>query len=262
MRANSQCDEMSESHKKELQIKSLHMAASLINRQLHQQPDSEGARKMENSTKIIEIVRGKFVDLCCEPEGEVILENLFDTEEAANEDPRVIQGAIVCLQSLAILGTQFGVTATAEQFEKSVAHLAEPEDKAKYSLDYQKWDASSTRRLKFRSERIPGLQLLAELKRKRSAQGAFDLLVWIGAWKKHEDLALLRSGCPLRFSDEDLHAAKEVSNFPRLTCFQEDNKLTPNRLLKTSVIQIVYSGYARILEITKFSQLTVRRRQR
>jgi exoribonuclease-2 len=51
---------------------------------------------------------------------------------------------------------------------------------------------------------------LAALKRKRTNQGAFDLLVQIGAWKKHEDIALLRSGFPTRFTSEELAASKEA----------------------------------------------------
>jgi hypothetical protein len=87
--------------------------------------------------------------------------------------------------------------------------MAEPGDEEELKKDYSHWNADSTRRLKFRSDKTAGTKLLAELKWKQSAQGAFDLLVALGAWSKHEDLALLRSGFPIRFSEINLKAAQE-----------------------------------------------------
>jgi exoribonuclease R len=67
------------------------------------------------------------------------------------------------------------------------------------------------RQLKFETDRTPALALLGKLLWKQTPQGAFDLLVQLGAWRFHEDLALLRSGFPLRFTAEEETAAKEAS---------------------------------------------------
>eukprot|EP00957_Ditylum_brightwellii_P008334 630859-Ditylum_brightwellii.AAC.1 len=50
---------------------------------------------------------------------------------------------------------------------------------------------------------------MAKLQRKRTAQSVFDLLVELGVWGKHEDVVLLRSGFPTRFTDDEEEAAKE-----------------------------------------------------
>ncbi|KAL3812065.1 hypothetical protein ACHAXA_010037 [Cyclostephanos tholiformis] len=49
--------------------------------------------------------------------------------------------------------------------------------------------------------------LLGKMKRKRTSRGAFDLLVELGAWDIHEDTSLLRSGFPVRFTDEEMRAS-------------------------------------------------------
>jgi exoribonuclease II len=69
------------------------------------------------------------------------------------------------------------------------------------------------RRLKFRSRSATtaAIQLLAALQWRRTTQGAFDLLVGLGAWQVHEDTALLRSGFPLSFSKEEEMAAQQVA---------------------------------------------------
>jgi len=76
--------------------------------------------------------------------------------------------------------------------------------------DVKIWDCDSIRRLKYRLDRTPALQLLAELHVRRTPLGAFNLLVALGVWKKHEDLALLRSGFPLRFTNDEWQAARQV----------------------------------------------------
>lgn len=189
---------------------SLRLIARLVSQGLRPD-DAKEPPVAQKNRKAYELAKGKFVDLCCTLDGEKTLESLFDDEEASNENTHIIQGAIISLQSLAILGMQFGVKATAEQFERSVSHLIETRDNLEMERDYVDWDSTSTRRLKYRSERTPGLQLLSTLLRKRSAQGAYDLLVKLNAWKKHEDLALLRSGFSMRFSGKELRAAEKVS---------------------------------------------------
>ena len=63
------------------------------------------------------------------------------------------------------------------------------------------------RRLKFRRDSSLGKMLLGKMKRKRTSRGAFDLLVELGAWDIHEDTSLLRSGFPVRFTDEEMRAS-------------------------------------------------------
>jgi hypothetical protein len=197
------------------EVQSIILMARLISTRLQKDRHSLDSREASSSTnssnRACAMAKGRFVDLCCTIEGEKILEALFEDEEASKEEAWVVRGAVISLQSLAILGTQFGVKATLEQVEKSVCHLVEPSDEIEAAKDCVAWDASSTRRLKYENMRTAGLQLLAELQRKRSAQGAYELLVKLGAWQKHEDLALLRSGFSMRFSSAEIMAADKVS---------------------------------------------------
>lgn len=195
--------------------------------------------------RAMNLVRGKFRDLTCDIQGEVKLESLFlgidgffepasramsqkyfckqDDEmndSISNHSPtiffhRVIRGAVVALQSLCILGSQVGVKGTPEQLQKMTDHL-EPSsthssnNSPRYNpqhLDSPIWDQDCIRRLKYNLDVTAGIQLLAALKKKRTAQGALDLLVDLGAWTKHEDIALLRSGFPIRFTEEEEAAA-------------------------------------------------------
>ena len=136
---------------------------------------------------------------------------------------RVIRGAVLALQSLTLLGSQVGVKGTPEQLQKLTDHL-EPSSlssrqqstSAKYNshsfhLDDPTWDHDCIRRLKYHVDVTAGTQLLATLKKKRSAQGAFDLLVQLGCWTKHEDVALIRSGFPIRFTKEEEEAAVQAT---------------------------------------------------
>jgi hypothetical protein len=179
-----------------LQLKALQYMATLL----------QGTNEIhESNTNAYELAKGKFTDLCCTIDGEELLEILFKNAPEAEE--RVIVGAIVSLQSLLILGTQYGVKATLEQFERSVSHLIDDDQMPKAFSD---WDASSTRKLKYESRRTAGLELLATLQRKRTAQGAFQVLSKIGAWQRHEDLALLRSGFSIRFTEAEIEAAEKA----------------------------------------------------
>ena len=68
------------------------------------------------------------------------------------------------------------------------------------------WDGHAIRRLKFHRNVKLGKEVLAKLIRKRTAQGAMDLVVEMGVWGRHEDTALLRSGFPIRFFEEEERA--------------------------------------------------------
>jgi hypothetical protein len=192
---------------------SLKLMASLIRKRLQDVKNECHASLQaspETTNKAYEMARGKFVDLTCSLDGERVLEQLFINEVTFQENDKVVRGAVVALQSLLIFGMQLGVKGTPEQLQRSVAHLIETRDAMEADRDIEQWDASSSRRLKYRSDRVAGVQLLAELQWKRMPQGAFDLLLKIGAWRKHEDLPLLRSGFSLRFSHDEHTAAREV----------------------------------------------------
>ncbi len=163
-------------------------------------------------------VRGRFMDLTCTAVGEQSLENLFfdqsalvqrAVEEASTWD--VLRGAVLTFQSLCAMATQVGLRGPPEQLKRMVAHLDDRNDKTLIERDFRHtWDRDSVRRLKYKVDRSPALDLLAELMWKRTPQGAFDLLIRLGAWTEHEDLALLRSGFPLRFTEEEDALAKQA----------------------------------------------------
>jgi len=112
------------------------------------------------------------------------------------------------------MGTQVGVKGSQKQLQNMVAHLWRRDDNLYFEDDCERdvlvWDFDSIRRLKHRVDITAGTQLLAELKKKRSSQGAFDLLVELGAWEPHEDLPLLRSGFPIHFTKDEEDAAEEA----------------------------------------------------
>lgn len=158
----------------------------------------------------LELVKGRFLDLTCTIAGEIAAESLF--ENAPEEDDDIIRGAIIAIQSLLILGSQVGVRGSPNQIKKSVSHLRDDIEEASH---HEKWDRNDVRRLKHDMDFTAATQLLAEVKKKRTAQGAFDLLVKLGVFGPHEELALLRSGFPTRFTDEEEAAAKEAAQSTR-----------------------------------------------
>lgn len=181
----------------------------------------------QNST-IAGLIQGRFIDLTCTAEGETILEDLFldqldvvnavmaqdSIKDGSISGLDVIRGAVIVFQSLAAMGSQVGVKGSPEKLRRMVAHLDDRNDLSLIERDLlRKWDRDSVRRLKYRLDRTPALALLAELMWKRTTQGAFDLLVALGAWQKHEDLALLRSGFPLRFTKEEEEIARQAFNY-------------------------------------------------
>jgi RNB domain len=185
-------------------------------------PDSEKMR-------IRELVKGRFMDLTCAQSGEDTLERLFygndqivhniwmnatQTTKSMTELQKddVIRGAVMILQSLCVMGTQVGVKGPPEQLKRMVEHLADQKKStsSEQLLDVYEWTKDSVRRLKHKLDRTAAVQLLAELRWKQTPQGAFDLLVALGVWEKHEDLALLRSGFALRFTEKEEEVASDV----------------------------------------------------
>jgi len=179
--------------------------------------DDDDEMSSQSESIALQMARDRFRDLTCTLQGEKNLEELFDAscdcDGADLEIPHfnVVKASIIALQSLAILGMQVGVKATPQQKERSVSHLTSDDVSNLMQLDDKKWDTFDTKYLKHQVDTAAGIQLLAELKLKRSAQSAFDLMVKLGAWTKHEDLALLRSGFPTRFTNEEIQYAKEAA---------------------------------------------------
>jgi hypothetical protein len=201
---------------------SLSLARGLIINRLRQRMEDGAYPTMDNNVStdtIHPLALGRFVDLTFTSHGEKVLEGLFCTKMNAeildSAADVTVKGAVMAIQSLLGVGTLVGSQGTPEQIERSLAHLIERKDRDEGDRDLEWWDAASTRRLKYNLNRAPGIQLLRELKRKQTPQGAFDLLVQLGAWTKHEDLNLLRSGFALRFSSDEEAAAEEVSALTR-----------------------------------------------
>ena len=177
-----------------------------------------------------QLAKGRFIDLTTTLEGEHLLERLFDTAThnpslqsidnnnsnatttAKIPNKRIIQHAITTLQSLLIYGIQIGVKGSEESQQKMVRHLFRVGDAPQPPSGtwIPTWNADCIRRLKFFRDVSLGKLLLAKLIRKRTAQGAFDLLVDMGVWDRHVDTALLRSGFPVRFLESELEISKEA----------------------------------------------------
>ncbi|KAG7370348.1 exoribonuclease II [Nitzschia inconspicua] len=172
---------------------------------------------------------GRFLDLCGSTRrGEQALEGLFEQELAIHSTPTVVQGAVLILQRLCVLGMTYGLTMNAYAIDKSTTHMTEPyDDDDGRTKEYFEWTSDSTRRLKrnaLRNESIkwPAIQLLAALNKRQSSLGAYELLLKLGAWQPHENLALIRSGVALRFSDAENDAAARA---------QESTIVDPDQLL-------------------------------
>jgi hypothetical protein len=193
--------------REDVEARALELAASLIRDRLDR---NEGDRSENSSPSPLAL--GKFVDLCCTLEGERNLEDLFDRKVVDGVEEVVVVGAVACFHSLLVMGMNYGLSGTPEQFYRWTVHLKEPEDENDAIQDYLNWDVDSTRRLKYQGDRSAALKLLAQVMRKQTPQGAFELLVSLGVWNKHEDLVLLRSGFPIRFSEDETKAAEGLLN--------------------------------------------------
>ena len=201
--------------------KAIPLAADLIWQRLNHIEDNVLSQAQG---KIPKQVKGRFMDLTCTAEGEMILEQLFlDSDvlrshdvflddEQNTEQGDIILGAVMAIQSICVMGTCVGLKGPPEQLKRMLAHLDSRNDPSLLLRDLDTWDRDSVRRLKYRQDRTPAVNLLAQLKWKRTPQGAFDLLVALGAWEKHEDLALLRSGFPIRFTEAEITSSKASSS--------------------------------------------------
>ena len=165
----------------------------------------------EKNKRAMQLARGRFLDLMCNIEGEAAAESLF--EHAPEEDDDVIRGAVIAIQSLLIMGTQVGVKGSPHQIKKSVSHLRE--EIQQEASHHEQWDRNQARKLKHDMDITAGTQLLAEVQKKRTSQGAFDLLTSLGIFGPHEELSLLRSGFPTRFTAEEEAAAYDAEKSTR-----------------------------------------------
>ncbi len=204
--------------REELENNCIQFLATLIRHKLNSNNEEKKTQDLEHNqsepTTATCLAHDRFRDLTCHYEGELVLENLFHTDSFSDmqvvEDEDTIRGAIIALQSLTILGMQVGVKGTPHQKERSVTHLKSNTEESNFKDVKQYFDGLSSKRLKHNVDITAGIQILAALQLKRNAQSAFDLLVRLGAWKKHEDLALLRSGFPTRFTEEEHKYAVEA----------------------------------------------------
>ena len=232
-------EELDEATREDLEEKSLELATELV-RQLYADP-GKGTEDIEYSNEsganqiAYELARGRFVDFCGDRKGEELLELLFlktgDTEigqtllaEEQNDDPiqyrKVVEGAIASFQSLLALGITYGLTMNPMGVSRTVAHMKEDVEALDMidTIQREEWTPAHSLRLKYRAmsdnnaeEKVAGLQLVSILKFKRTPLGAYNLLVRMGVWKKHENLALLRSGFPVRFTAIEEDAANRVA---------------------------------------------------
>mmetsp|Transcript_25864 Transcript_25864/g.54155 ORF Transcript_25864/g.54155 Transcript_25864/m.54155 type:complete len:939 (-) Transcript_25864:346-3162(-) len=129
-------------------------------------------------------------------------------------DPRLIKHAITSLQSLLLYAMQIGIKGPTEMQNKLVRHLFRPGDAPQEESGtwIPEWNGEAIRRFKFFRDTELGKDVLAALIWKRTAQGARDLMVELGVWGRHEDTALLRSGFPIRFLEEEERVSKEAEN--------------------------------------------------
>jgi len=195
--------------------------------------DTEEENYDEANQKAYELARGRFLDFCRDQKGEEILESLFlkvgDTEIGkellAKDDPvvlyqQVVEGAVISFQSLLALGITYGLTMNPMGVSKAVAHMKDDAEALDTTgaVQNERWTQDHSLRLKYRAlsdnnaeEKVAGLQLVSKVKFKRTPLGAYNLLVRMGVWKKHENLALLRSGFPTRFTADEDAAADRVA---------------------------------------------------
>ena len=139
----------------------------------------------------------------------------------------------MALQSLLIYGMQIGIKGSTEQQQKLVRHLYRrsdvvptakqstknnPNQNDIYNGDNEviewvtQWTTEDIRRLKYYRNTSLGKSLLATLKKRQSAMGAYELLVELNVWDKNEEeIGLLRSGFPVDFLEEEIRCSKEVS---------------------------------------------------
>lgn len=214
--------------------------------------DDDSSQRDDMTAMASSLAESRFVDLTTRRSSQRLLEGLFlqtpQSSSTSSSTSQVsasqIKYAIKALQSLLIYGMQIGVKGSEEQQQKLVRHLyrrtdavrtARPSQTTNNSDDdddngdsnngngngdgdgdmiewVSQWTAEDIRRLKYRRDTALGKSLLAALKKRQSAIGAYELLVEMGVWDAdEEELGLLRSGFPVEFWEEERRCSFEVS---------------------------------------------------
>jgi exoribonuclease R len=216
-----------------LEEQSAALAAALVKERLRQL-DSTNTKPQDDphdDDDIHPLAKERFRDLACTRSGERALESLFRTEslrhfvDSSSSSPSsvenvddLVRGAVMCFQSLCIMGALMGMQGRPEQIQKRFAHLR-PTPKqggrvqaSTSASESVSWSDDDINFLKREKDREPGTALLAALLRKRNPRGAYQLLVDLHAWTKYENLDLLRSGSRVRFNEQEERAAADLYN--------------------------------------------------
>jgi hypothetical protein len=173
---------------------------------------------VDTSNPATSLAKNRFIDLTTTVHSEHILESLFTLAPPPSQ--QLIKYAIIALQSLLILAMQVGVKGGEEQQKKLVRHLFRRTDPPppKDIVWISSWTSEDIRRLKFYRDGELGKRALAALKWKRTAVGAYELLIQMGVWGAEEEVSLLRSGFPVRFLDEEIECSLQVSCINSFCC--------------------------------------------
>ena len=204
----------------EIERKSVDLAADLIREQLkHTEGEGCDTQRTDHAPLVSfdrpHLLQDRFMDLATSSKGIERLERLFYHPIALSSCNDTVRGAVMCLQSLCILGSQVGLKGTPVQLARQLAHLNSTIAGTKQDRTNDSWSHENIRQLKLQQHRVPAIQLLAALGSKRTAQGAFDILKRLGVWEPHENVALIRSGFALGFSRREEQAALDAEkNLP------------------------------------------------
>lgn len=236
-----------------------------VNVNVHDNNNNNNKINNDDDDRYATIAKGRFIDLTTTIKGEQVLENLFignnptskDNNDHVNENVNVnvnvgiVQLAITTLQSLLIYGMQIGVKGSDEVQLRTVRHLFRVEDDnnnnsdsnnnnnftqspTMYSSWSNSWDEECIRKLKYQRNTTLAKLLLGKLKRKRTSQGAFNLLLELGVWQKHEEIALLRSGFPIQLTTMEKQTVNTMLVEVKQHQQQHDNSNSNNNSIVTT----------------------------
>lgn len=141
-----------------------HQSLQLMSKLLLHSKRAGPIKEIANKGKYSKLAEGRFRDLCCTKSGERILEHVFEMVDDGT-DIRVVQGGILSLQSLLVLGMQYGAK----------ADIAPKKENAGYPIEGDNfpplWNSTNPRRMKDACNRIPAIDLLAEMKKSEVPKG-------------------------------------------------------------------------------------------
>ncbi|KAI2498430.1 RNB domain [Fragilaria crotonensis] len=244
---SSSSSQQRQQEQEQIEEECLVVASTIISNRLLQLRNDKGDKEMNDETSTVsqttttttsttttttttrahDLAKGRFQDLTMTKEGSQILESLFLDESLVHvTDNVILYGTIYLVQSLCIMGMLVGVKGSPEQEQRRVQHLREIDndhgaavatndadngtDDGTNNKNRKSLQDMSIGNLKYLSDQTAGTQLLAKLSQ-TNYSGAMDLLISLGAWTKHEDLSLLRSGFPISFTDQQLQVAESAA---------------------------------------------------